>query len=69
MPIRAILTALLIALPVIFVLQNTEVVEIRFLFWTLSMSRVLIILLLLAIGMLAGWLLHSLYISRKVQRP
>ncbi|HXH64013.1 MAG TPA: LapA family protein [Mariprofundaceae bacterium] len=66
---RAILTALLIALPVIFVLQNTQVVEIRFLFWTLSMSRVLIILLLLAIGMLAGWLLHGLFISRKTHQP
>jgi len=63
--IRAILTALLIALPVIFVLQNTQVVEIRFLFWTLSMSRVLIILLMLAAGMLAGWLLHGLLNARK----
>jgi putative membrane protein len=63
--IRAILTALLIALPVIFVLQNTQVVEIRFLFWTLSMSRVLIILLMLAAGMLAGWLLHGMFSARK----
>jgi lipopolysaccharide assembly protein A len=65
---RAILIALLVALPVIFVLQNTQVVEIHFLFWKLSMSRVLIILLLLVIGMLAGWLLHSLFSSRKAHR-
>ena len=65
MHIRAILAALLIALPVVFVLQNTQVVEIRFLFWTLSMSRVLIILLMLAVGMLAGWLLHGMFGARK----
>jgi uncharacterized integral membrane protein len=66
---RAILTALLVVLSAIFVLQNTQVVEIRFLFWTLSMSRVLMIPLLLAIGMLVGWLLHSLLASRKARRP
>jgi uncharacterized integral membrane protein len=60
MKIRAMLTLLLAILSVIFVLQNTEVVGIRFLFWTLSMSRVLLILLLMAVGILIGWLLHGL---------
>lgn len=59
MNIRAMLTLLLTALSVIFVLQNTEVVDIRFLLWTLSMSRVLLILLLLAVGVLIGWLSHG----------
>jgi uncharacterized integral membrane protein len=66
---RAILTVLLVVLSAMFVLQNTQVVEIRFLFWTLSMSRVLMIPLLLAIGMLVGWLLHSLFASRKARQP
>lgn len=69
MQIRIILTALLIALSVIFVLQNTQVVGIRFLFWTLSMSRVLLILLVLAIGMLVGWLLHGLFASKRTRQP
>ena len=40
----------LIALVVVFTLQNTQVVEVQLLFWKLSMSRVLLIFLLLASG-------------------
>lgn len=49
------LGAALIGLVVLFTLQNTQVAEVRFLFWTLSMSRVLLIFLLL-VGILLGWL-------------
>jgi len=48
----------------VFVLQNTTVVEIRFLFWTLSMSRALLIVLVLVIGMVLGWLARSLRVMR-----
>jgi len=68
MQIRIILTFLLIALSLIFVLQNTQVVGIRFLFWTLTMSRVLLILLVLGIGVLVGWLVHGLIASKKTRR-
>jgi putative membrane protein len=54
----------LIVLVVLFVVQNTQVVEIRFLFWTVAMSRSLILLLVLVVGMAAGWLLHG-YPRRK----
>lgn len=50
------LIAVLIGLVVLFTLQNTQVVEVHFLFWTLSMSRVLLIFLLLIVGALLGWL-------------
>jgi uncharacterized integral membrane protein len=55
--IRNIVFIGLIALVVIFVLQNTQVVEVRFLFWTISMSRALILFATLAIGLVGGWLL------------
>ena len=55
--IRNIIIVCLIGLVVIFVLQNTQVVEVRFLFWTISMSRALIIFGTLAIGFIGGWLL------------
>ena len=58
--IRLILGLALTALVVIFTLQNTEVVSINFLFWHFSMSRVLMIFMLLVAGILIGWLLHSL---------
>ena len=62
MQIRVIPTSLLIAMSLIFVLQNTQVVEIRFLFWTLTMSRVLLVL-----GI--GWLAHGLIASKRARQP
>ena len=58
--IRLIIGLALTSVVVIFTLQNTEVVSINFLFWHFSMSRVLMIFMLLAVGILIGWLLHSL---------
>jgi uncharacterized integral membrane protein len=43
----------------IFVLQNTHVVEVRFLFWKLAMSRALVLLAVLAVGLVAGWILGA----------
>ena len=54
----------LVGLVVLFTLQNTQVVEVQLLFWKLSMSRVLLIFLLLAIGVLLGWMARSLYQRR-----
>ncbi len=42
------------ALVAVLVVQNTEVVDIRFLFWTVSMSRVLLLPLLFIAGVLVG---------------
>ena len=51
-----IVFGVLVALVIVFVLQNTDVVEVRFLVWTKSMSRALILLLTFLIGLVAGWL-------------
>ena len=48
----------LIVLVAVLVLQNTEVVEVRLLFWSLSMSRALLLPLVFAAGLLVGWALH-----------
>ncbi len=49
----------LIALVAVFIVQNAEVVELRFLFWTLAMSRALMFVFLVLIGIAAGWLLRG----------
>ena len=54
---RNILFFILIAGVLIFVIQNTQVVEFRFLVWTFAMSRALMLFGTLAIGVVAGWLL------------
>jgi len=56
----------LIALIAIFIVQNAEVVELRFLFWTMAMSRALMFVFLVLVGIATGWLLrgHMLHKSQ-----
>ena len=49
----------------IFVLQNSAVVDIQFLFWRIAMSKVLILLISLAIGCLLGILIGWEIFGRK----
>jgi len=51
-------------LTVLFIIQNVVVVEVRFLFWSLEMSRSLLMFFLIAIGMIIGWVLHSFFRHR-----
>ena len=57
--LRNILFIGLIALVLIFVVQNTQVVEFKFLVWTMSVSRALMLFGALAVGVIAGWILKS----------
>ncbi|WP_430516766.1 lipopolysaccharide assembly protein LapA domain-containing protein [Aquaticitalea lipolytica] len=54
---KSIIAIILILLVVIFTIQNTEVVTIKFLTFKLSMSRVLVILSCFLIGLVSGMLL------------
>jgi putative membrane protein len=64
MNLKLIFSLVLTCLVVLFVSQNVAVVEIRFMFWQLSMSRSLLIFFLLATGIMVGWLMHSLFVHR-----
>jgi uncharacterized integral membrane protein len=52
---------------VIFIMQNTAVVAIQFLFWELSMSGSLMIFFVLAIGIIIGWITAG-HLQRKHKR-
>ncbi len=56
---RTVIIVALVFLFTAFVFQNTEVVEITFLFWRFPLSRVLLLLGALSVGflvgLLAGW--------------
>ncbi|MBN1383734.1 MAG: LapA family protein [Elusimicrobia bacterium] len=56
---KLILSLILSGLAVLFIVQNVVDVNIRFLFWNLSISLALFMFCLLAIGIIVGWLLHS----------
>jgi uncharacterized integral membrane protein len=55
---KTIVFVSLAVLILLFVIQNTQVVETRFLIWTISMSRSLLLLGTFIIGVIAGWLLR-----------
>ena len=67
MNVKLFIILVLIALVAVFIVQNAEVVELRFLFWTLAMSRALMFVFLVLIGIAAGWLLRG-HTSHKTQR-
>ena len=54
MKLKTILAILFATIIVIFSIQNVEITDVKFLFWKLSMSRVLIILGSFAIGVMVG---------------
>ena len=62
---KLISTLILIGVVVIFVIQNVTVVEIKFLLWSFEMSRSLLYFIIIAIGIVSGWLLNSYYRHKK----
>jgi lipopolysaccharide assembly protein A len=58
---------LLLGATVLFIIQNVAVVEIQFLFWSMQMSRSLLMFLLLAVGILIGWFLHAYLKHRRAR--
>ena len=56
MSARFIAILVLIALVVIFIFQNLEVVKVSFLFWEISSPRALMIFITLVIGVIVGYL-------------
>jgi uncharacterized integral membrane protein len=54
---KNIVIIVLAALFVLFVVQNTRIVEVQLWFWTVSMSRSLMLLGTLFIGLIGGWFL------------
>lgn len=58
----------LFLLLVIFTLQNTAIVDIWFLIWKFSISRALLLFLVLSVGMVLGWLLKTMISESKADK-
>lgn len=65
MNLRLILVLILSSLAVLFIAQNSNVVEIGFLFWRASMSSALLIFFTLMMGFVLGWFMHSYLLYRR----
>ena len=56
---RLIASLVLIGLIVLFVVQNAALVQVQFLLWTVELSRALLIFVVLAVGIVIGWLIRG----------
>lgn len=52
----------------LFIIQNLSIVEIQFLFWSFSLPRAIFLVLVLAMGVLIGWLWHSYLFNKHEER-
>ncbi|MCI0506990.1 MAG: LapA family protein [Gammaproteobacteria bacterium] len=65
---KLIIALCLVLLIILFTIQNAEVVTVQFLFWKLSVSQVLMIFFVFAIGIVVGWISHVWSRHRKLKR-
>ena len=55
MTAKYVVLLVIVLLFAIFIVQNAQVVEVRFLFWKAQASRSLVLLGTLFLGLIAGW--------------
>ena len=59
MKYKLVTVIVLVFLAVVFIVQNAAVVDIKVFFWTISISRILLMFILLIIGIVIGFLFNS----------
>ena len=59
-----VLALIVLGLLILFTLQNLATVQIVFLFWSFSISRALMLLIVFCVGVIVGWVLPRLYKHR-----
>ena len=67
MKTKTIITVLLIVLCLIILLQNTQMVTLRFLFWELGISRIFLLPLLIIVGFIIGYVVAK--VEKKPKQP
>jgi len=65
MKFKVIASVLLAGFALVFIFQNVDLVNIRFLFWTLAISRSLLVFSFLLIGLVLGWFVRSYAMQRR----
>lgn len=63
--LRPVLLVGLVGLVLVFAIQNVADVEVQFLIWSFNLPRAILIGVVFALGVLIGWILHSLHRRRR----
>lgn len=58
--LKTIIVVALLVVSLVVVIQNTEVVTLRFLFWELSISRIILIPFLMLVGFVLGYIVATI---------
>ncbi len=59
----------LLGLAVLFTLQNVAVVEVSFLFWTITLPRAILLFVIFAAGAIFGWVFGRLHPPNHDRQP
>jgi len=62
---KQIVILVLAVLLLVIVIQNSDVASVKLLFWTVSMSLIVLIFFVALIGFAIGYLLHHFVVERK----
>lgn len=65
---KLIISLVLTAFTVVFILQNAEAVEIRLLLWKFALSQSLLVFFVLAIGVATGWFGRAHFARKKEKK-
>lgn len=68
METKKIIYLLIAFLLLIILLQNTQIVTVNLFFWEISMSRVILLLLMLGLGFIAGYLVNYRQVKKKARK-
>jgi len=64
---KRIFLAIIAILLIIILVQNTRVINIHILFWTISMSQIILLFIVSLIAFLIGYFSHLLFSKKKRQ--
>lgn len=59
----------LLALFIIVCIQNVEVIPVHFLFWKVEISKLLLLLITLVVGVLIGMIIPGFFTKSKKEKP
>ena len=65
MKIKIVAAFIILAFLILFIVQNVASVEIQFLAWSVKVSRALLLLIVLAVGILLGWIMNTVHHFQK----
>jgi len=62
--VKFVVSIIIGVLVIVFVLMNAEIVDLRLYFWTVKISRALLLIIVLGTGVVIGYILNGVRISK-----